>query len=444
MSLSTPKNTPQNTFAENASLKSHYTVLIVGGGQAGLSMSACLQERSIDHLIFEKNTMMHSWKTQRWDSFTLVTPNWQCALPNHPYDGDDPKGFMKRDDIIGYLERFAAKVKPPILESVSVEKITKSADGQFVVLTTQGEFTAEQVVIASGGYLKPIIPRMAERIPETVLQIHSNQYKNAQQLPEGGVLVVGSGQSGAQIAEDLHIDGKKVFLATGNAPRVARQYRGKDVVEWLEDMDYYKKTVDEHPLREGVRDNTNHYVTGRDGGREIDLRKFALEGMELFGLMENYQDGQLIFKPNLSENLKAADDTYKNINARIDSYIEKNGISAPEEAPYQAVWEPSSERENLDLAASGITSIIWCIGFTPDFSWLDLPVFNGMGAPVHHRGVTNEAGLYFIGLPWLHTWGSGRFSGVATDADYLAHCVQTFSASVKDKETANQTLSEVS
>ncbi|MBU1297114.1 MAG: MSMEG_0569 family flavin-dependent oxidoreductase [Gammaproteobacteria bacterium] len=418
----------------------HYSVLIVGGGQAGLSMSACLQEQNIDHLIFEKNTMMHSWKTQRWDSFTLVTPNWQCELPNHPYDGDDPKGFMKREEIIGYLDRFAAKVKPPILEGVSVEKVSKLDNGQFHVVTTKGEFTGDQVVIASGGYLKPIIPRMAERIPENILQIHSNQYKNSQQLPDGAVLVVGSGQSGAQIAEDLHIDGKKVFLATGNAPRVARLYRGKDVVEWLDDMGYYQKSVDEHPLREGVRDNTNHYVTGRDGGREIDLRKFALEGMELFGLMENYQDGQLIFKPNLAANLDAADDTYKNINARIDAYIEKNGIDVPVEPPYQPVWEPKEERENLDLAASGITSIIWCIGFTPDFSWLDLPVFNGMGAPVHRRGVTNEKGVYFIGLPWLYTWGSGRFSGVAADAAYLSNVI----CQAVDEIESTESLSEAS
>ncbi|QRV23419.1 MSMEG_0569 family flavin-dependent oxidoreductase [Marinomonas foliarum] len=418
----------------------HYSVLIVGGGQAGLSMSACLQEQDIDHLIFEKNTMMHSWKTQRWDSFTLVTPNWQCELPNHPYDGNDPKGFMKREEIIGYLDRFAAKVQPPILEGVSVEKVSKLDNGQFHVVTTKGEFTGDQVVIASGGYLKPIIPRMAERIPESVLQIHSNQYKNSQQLPDGAVLVVGSGQSGAQIAEDLHIDGKKVFLATGNAPRVARLYRGKDVVEWLDDMGYYQKSVDEHPLREGVRDNTNHYVTGRDGGREIDLRKFALEGMELFGLMENYQDGQFIFKPNLAANLDAADDTYKNINARIDAYIEKNGIDAPVEPLYQPVWEPKEERENLDLAASSITSIIWCIGFTPDFSWLDLPVFNGMGAPVHRRGVANEKSVYFIGLPWLYTWGSGRFSGVAADAAYLSNVIRQ---AVEEKEST-ESLSEAS
>lgn len=418
----------------------HYSVLIVGGGQAGLSMSACLQEQDIDHLIFEKNTMMHSWKTQRWDSFTLVTPNWQCELPNHPYDGNDPKGFMKREEIIGYLDRFAAKVQPPILEGVSVEKISRLENGQFHVVTTKGEFTGDQVVIASGGYLKPIIPRMAERIPESVLQIHSNQYKKSQQLPDGAVLVVGSGQSGAQIAEDLHIDGKKVFLATGNAPRVARLYRGKDVVEWLDDMGYYKKSVDEHPLREGVRDNTNHYVTGRDGGREIDLRKFALEGMELFGLMENYQDGQLIFKPNLAANLNAADDTYKNINARIDSYIEKNGIDVPVEPQYQPVWEPKEERENLELADSSITSIIWSIGFTPDFSWLDLPVFNGMGAPVHRRGVANEKGVYFIGLPWLYTWGSGRFSGVAADAAYLSNEIRQ---SLEEKKST-ESLSEAS
>ncbi len=413
----------------------HYSVLIIGGGQAGLSMSAYLKEFDIDHLVFEKNTMMHSWKTQRWDSFTLVTPNWQCNLPNHPYDGDEPKGFMKREEIINYLNRFIEKVQPPIIENTSVDNVTKMDNGQFLLQTSQGEFTGNQVVVASGGYVKPIIPRVAERIPKNIEQIHSNQYKNSQQLPEGGVLVVGSGQSGAQIAEDLHIDGKKVFLATGDAPRVARQYRGKDVVEWLDDMDYYKKSVDEHPLREGVRDNTNHYVTGRDGGREIDLRQFAKEGMELFGLMENYDNGQLLFRPNLTANLNAADDVYNNINSRIDAYIEKNSIDAPAAEPYEPVWEPEAEREALDLEASGITSIIWCIGFTPDFSWLNVPVFNGCGVPIHSRGVTSEPGLYFIGLPWLHTWGSGRFSGVSADAHYLSEKIQQrHSASMLDEQ----------
>ncbi|UTW49080.1 MSMEG_0569 family flavin-dependent oxidoreductase [Bacterioplanoides sp. SCSIO 12839] len=406
-------------------IKQHYPVVIVGGGQAGLSMSYRLQKKNIEHLVLEKNQLMNSWKTQRWDSFTLVTPNWQCDLPDHPYDGDDPKGFMNREQTIGYLQRFADKVKAPVMEGVEVQRVSKNESGDYQVVTSKGEFSCDQLVVASGGYHQPIIPRMAERLPETVVQIHSNQYKNAGQLPEGSVLVVGSGQSGAQIAEDLHLEGKKVFLAVGNAPRVARQYRGKDVVEWLDEMGYYRTSVDQHPLREGVRDNTNHYVTGRDGGREIDLRKFALEGMELFGTLDNFDGQNLTFQADLNENLEFADSVYNNINSRVDSYIAENNIDAPEGYQYEPVWQPETEREQLDLAASGITSIVWCIGFRPDFTWLDAPVFNGKGAPVHQRGITQAAGVYFIGLPWLHTWGSGRFSGIAEDSLYLSEAIES-------------------
>lgn len=400
-------------------IKAHHNVIIVGGGQAGLSVSYYLQQQDIDHLIIEKNTMMSTWQDQRWDSFTLVTPNWQCELPGHPYDGDDPKGFMKKQEIIEYLSRFAKKVNPPIEENTSVYKVSTDHTGMYRIETSAGIYTAEQVVVASGGYRVPIIPRMAEKLPPSIVQIHSERYLNPEQLPDGATLVVGSGQSGAQIAEDIHLTGKKVFLATGDAPRVARFYRGKDVVEWLDDMNYYDMSVDEHPLREGVRDNTNHYVTGRDGGREIDLRKFATEGMELYGLMDDYDGENLIFRPNLKDNLDKADKTYLNINARIDAYIEENGIEAPVEEPYSPVWQPEKEREVLNLKESGISSIIWCIGFSPDFSWLDAPVFNGKGHPQHKRGVTLVPGLYFIGLPWLHTWGSGRFSGISRDAKFL-------------------------
>ncbi|MEA3117207.1 MAG: putative flavoprotein involved in transport, partial [Paraburkholderia sp.] len=312
------------------------------------------------------------------------------------------------------------------LEQTEVSRVKRRDDGSYEVMTTRGEFTADHVVVASGGYHRPIVPRMAERVPAGIIQVQSSEYRNAQALPEGAVLVVGSGQSGAQIAEDLHIAGRKVYLAVGEAPRCARFYRGRDVVDWLADMRYYDMPVEQHPLREGVRDNTNHYVTGRDGGRDIDLRKFAMEGMGLYGLLNDLRAGQLCFAPNLAANLDDADDTYNRINAGIDAFIEKNGIDAPPGSRYQPVWRPSAERTTLDLAQSGITSIIWCIGFTPDFSWLDAPVFNGRGYPSHKRGITPLPGLYFIGLPWLHTWGSGRFSGVARDA---AHVVDSINAS---------------
>lgn len=404
----------------------HYSVIIVGGGQAGLSMSHCLQQRGVDHLVIEKRSLVHTWRTQRWDSFCLVTPNWQCNLPGWPYTGSDPHGFMVKDELNDWLAGFVEQVQAPALEGVSVEKVSRAGEAaqRFAVETSAGRFTAGQVVVASGGYHKPVVPRMAERLPSSIVQYHSAQYRNPAQLPEGAVLVVGCGQSGAQIAEDLHLAGRKVFLATGNAPRCARFYRGKDVVDWLADMNYYDMPVTEHPLREGVRDNTNHYVTGRDGGRDIDLRRFALEGMELYGLLTGLDGDLLQFQPNLREHLDHADQVFNSINASIDKFIAAHGIDAPPGASYVPVWEPAEERTSLSLRASGITSVLWCIGFLPDFAWVDAPVFNGRGEPMHLRGVTQQAGLYFLGLPWLHTWGSGRFSGVARDAQHLAERIE--------------------
>lgn len=398
-----------------------YDVLIVGAGQAGLTLSYFLQQAGLSHILLEKRTALHSWKHERWDNFTLVTPNWQCDLPGLAYDGDDPDGFMTGTETVAWLQRFADKVAAPVKEGVEVRQVVQNANGRYLVLASDGTYEAGQVVVCSGGYHEPVIPRMAERLPAQIRQLHSAEYKNAAQLPGGAVLVVGSGQSGAQIAEDLHLAGRKVHLATGDAPRVARFYRGKDVVRWLDDMGYYRMSVDAHPLGRNVRSNTNHYVTGRDGGRDIDLRQFATEGMSLYGSMVDYDHGELVFTPNLAANLEKADNTYNNINARIDAWIESQGITTEEPASlYQPVWTVEEEPTRLDLADAGISTIIWCIGYRPDFKWLDAPVFNGQGHPRHERGVTAQPGLYFLGLPWLHTWGSGRFSGVREDAAYLA------------------------
>ncbi|WP_428416631.1 MSMEG_0569 family flavin-dependent oxidoreductase [Methylibium sp.] len=402
----------------------HHSVAIVGGGQAGLSLSYYLKQRGIDHVVLEKRSPLHAWRTQRWDSFCLVTPNWQCKLPGWEYAGGDPHGFMKKDEIIEYLDGFVKHVDAPVRSGLTVQRAAPRAGGGFEIATSQGHYSADQVVVASGGYHQPIIPRLAERLPRELLQIHSEQYRNAQALPPGKVLVVGNGQSGAQIAEDLHLAGREVVMATGDAPRCARFYRGKDVVDWLADMGYYDMPVHEHPLREGVRDNTNHYVTGRDGGRDIDLRRFASEGMELYGLLTGLEGDTLHFNPDLRANLDHADRIYNGINAAIDKHIEKAGLDAPPPSAYRPVWEPAAERTRLSLRESGIGAVIWCIGFSPDFSWLDAPVFNGRGQPGHVRGVTALPGLYFIGLPWLHTWGSGRFSGVARDALYLAEQIE--------------------
>lgn len=407
-------------------MKQHYSVIVVGGGQAGLSISYYLKNRGIDHIIFEKNQIGYAWQAQRWDSFCLVTPNWQCTLPGYAYSGDDPEGFMQKDEIVQFIKDYAKSFNPPIREGVEVFKVKKNQClGLFEIITSIGEYTADQVVVATGGYHLPLVPRMAERLPEDMLQLHSCEYKNPQSLPDGEVLVVGTGQSGCQIAEDLHRAGKRVHLCVGSAPRTARRYRGKDVVDWLDRMGYYDLTIDNHPDRENVRTKTNHYVTGRDGGHEIDLRTFALEGMGLYGSLKNIRGSRLEFKPNLKQNLDHADDVAESIKQSIDRFIEQNQIAAPTEPPYHPVWQPETELE-LDYRQAHITSVVWCIGYQMDFRWIEVPVFDGLGYPSHNRGVTGVRGLYFLGLPWLYTWGSGRFSGIARDAEYLGEKISTF------------------
>jgi putative flavoprotein involved in K+ transport len=330
---------------------------------------------------------------------------------------------MVKSEIIRYVESYAASFDPPLHQGVEVSALRRQDDGRYEVETRAGleirTFTADQVVIAIGGYHLPTVPRYAERLSPSIQQIHAADYRNADALPPGEVLIVGTGQSGCQLAEDLHLAGRKVHLCLGGAPRTARRYRGKDVVEWLHAMGHYDLPVDQHPMKEKVRKKANHYVTGRDGGRDIDLRKFAAEGMRLYGRLVDVQDGQLRFGGDLIRNLDNADAASDRIKDGIDDFIAKNGIEAvaePREAP---VWAPESEPETLDYIAAGITSVIWCIGYRSDFRWVQIPVFDGEGYPGHRRGITPVPGLYFIGLSWLYTWGSGRFSGVARDAEHI-------------------------
>ncbi len=405
----------------------HYDVIIIGGGQAGLSLSYHLVQAGIHHVVLERDEIFHAWKKERWDSFCLVTPNWQCKLPGYEYAGVDPHGFMVKSEIIKFVEGFAETFNPPVRAGVAVTSLMQGSGG-FLLHTSQGDLTAAQVCIATGGYHKPITPRMAERLPSRLVQLHANQYRNPAQLPEGAVLVVGTGQSGCQIAEDLHLAGRKVHLAVGSAPRVSRFYRGRDIVDWLQDMGHYDLAITDHPMQESVRGKSNHYVTGRDGGRDIDLRKFANEGMSLHGHLTTVAGERVEFAADLAVNLDHADKVNDRIKDSIDAYIAAQNINAPLESRYMPVWQPAAANPPLDLAAAGISSIVWCVGYQPDYAWVHVPVFTGRGTASHLRGVTAVPGLYFLGLPWLHTWGSGRFAAIARDAahlaDYMINAVQ--------------------
>ena len=401
----------------------HYSVLVIGGGQAGLSMSAELKSEGIGHVLLEKHRRGHNWREFRWDSFCLVTPNWQCQLPGFDYvrdfGGTDPHGFMQREEILDYFDAFVRKVAPPLMEGVGVEKLSRAPSGQFSAETTEGLFTADQVVVAVGGYHRENIPRIAMRLPPRLKQIHSSLYKSPGQFPPGAVLVIGTGQSGCQIAEDLHLSGRKVHLCVGSAPRAPRVYRGRDAVDWLADMGYYEMPVEDHPKGDGVRAQANHYLTGRDGGREIDLRRFALEGMALHGRLKEIEGEVLSFRDDLAKNLDEADAVYNGIRATIDRHIAATRIDAPVDAPYVPSWRPSGPSAPVDCAVEQISAVVWATGFASDYRWMDVPAFDGKGYPGHVRGVSPVSGLYFLGLPWQHTWGSGRFSGVARDARHL-------------------------
>ena len=406
-------------------LAEHVPVAIVGGGQAGLSMSWNLRRLGIEHVVIERSKAFHAWHQERWDAFTLVTPNFQCRLPGHPYPGDEPEGFMVKSEILTYLDGFLRDLDPPLHEGVAVTRLARAAgDCAFELTTTAGTLTADQVVLAVGGYHTPWAPPAVEAaIGDEIVKLHSNAYRNPTALPAGAVLVVGTGQSGAQIAEDLHLAGRDVHLCLGDAPRCARRYRGRDVVSWLEDMGHYDVPIDEHPVGNDARKEANHYVTGRDGGRDLDLRLFASQGMSLHGLLLSVDGGVASFADDLRTNLDAADATYNRINAGIDRWIAAHGIETVDgPSAYEPVWQPPpGAPQPLDLAAAGITSVVWCTGFRPDWGWVEVPFLDESGYPDHVRGVVGATtGLYVLGLPWLYTWGSGRFAGVARDAKHVA------------------------
>ncbi|NIY72333.1 MSMEG_0569 family flavin-dependent oxidoreductase [Marivivens donghaensis] len=402
----------------------HIPVVIVGGGQAGLSVAYCLKQKGVESIVFERHHRFHSWRVNRWDSFCLVTPNWQCRLPDFHYDreygGTDPDGFMLRGEITDYLDAFCAMSQPDLREGVEVTRVAPSAEG-FTVETSIGKWTCDQVVIATGGYDTPIEPPYAKNLSPEIVQMHSVDYRRPEQLPEGGVLIVGTGQSGVQLMEDFVRAGRPVSLAVGPAPRSPRKYRGRDATDWLYDAGHYDITIDTHPDPVKALTQTNHYMSGRDGGKEIDLRQFHVDhGVELYGSLADMAGTEVRFLPDLAKNLDDADRSYVGIRTQIDAFIAREGIDAPAPPPFVKVWEPEQERTDLNLAEAGITSVLWAIGFRPDYSWIEADAFDARGKPVFDRGVTDHPGLYFIGLGWLNTWGSGRFLGIEEDSRHLA------------------------
>ncbi len=401
-------------------MTTHTAVAVIGGGQAGLSVSWYLGRAGVDHVVLEADTPVHAWADTRWDNFTLVTPNWHCKLPGYAYAGPDPDGFMTRDEVVAWLSGWLDTFTPPVRTHTRVTRLAQHPEGFELTLDDGESLTCAHAVVATGGYPLPVIPPYASTLDRGIAQIHSEQYRNAEQLPDGAVLVVGTGQSGAQIAEDLHLAGRQVHLAVGSAPRVARFYRGRDCMTWLADMGLYDKAAQQYPGGKAAIEKTNHYVTGRDGGRDVDLRQFATEGMMLYGTLADGKDALLRFEPTLTTALDYADAVYNSICTDIDRHIEAAGIDAPPPSRYEPVWTSEIDPTELDLVAAGVTSIVWAIGYRPDYRWIEASAFDGGGRPMQTRGITNVDGLSFVGLPWMHTWGSGRFLGIDRDAQHVA------------------------
>jgi putative flavoprotein involved in K+ transport len=393
--------------------------IVVGGGQAGLSAGWHLKQAGCDHVVLDRGQIGDTWRN-RWDSFCLVTPNRLCQLPGFPYDGDDPDGFMLRDQIVDYVERFARSFGSPYQGGVEIERVGASGDaGRFRLVTSKGEFTADNLIIAAGTHQHPNIPGWDRKLPAEITKLHTRDYRTPGQLPDGAVLVVGSGQSGCQVAEDLHGTGREVHLCVGNAGRIPRRYRGRDILEWDVVTGYFDLMVDDHPKGRDIRFKPHPHLSGRDGGHTIDLRQMALNGVRLHGKVLDAEGSAIRLSGNLAETLDSIDRGCRATMDGIDSYIVEHGLDAPEADIDPVDWEPAPGSPLLDLDQAGIKSVIYATGFHFDFGWIDLPVFDARGYPRYERGVTEIPGLYFVGLHWMHTQGSGLFYQVGRDAKYV-------------------------
>lgn len=396
--------------------------IIVGAGHSGLGMGYCLAQRKRRFIILEKGAALTPAWRSRWDSFTLVLPNWTLQLPGYAYQGDDPNGFMTRDEMVRYLEGFAATFQPDIRFGSEVTSIEQEPGSEnFLVRTRDHTYGANHVIVATGAYQTPRLPAFQRNLSDECTQLHTSEYHNPQKLPEGAVLVVGSGQSGCQIAEELYMAGRKVYLCVGGAIRMPRTYRGKDTVEWLGDMGFFDVTVDKlSSPREKFA--ANPFLTGKNGGHSLDLHQFAKDGVVLLGRLRDAQGSRIFLAPTLMESLAKIDNFVAEMTGRIDQYIEKNHIAA-EEAPVQAPLNDGYAAEvieELDLHAAGIKSIIWATGYRYNYSLVKFPVFDEDGYPIQTRGISAVPGLYFVGMQFMYKRKSGLPWGIGADAEYIA------------------------
>ena len=416
--------------------------IVVGGGQAGLAMSEHLSKCDVPHVVLERNRIAERWRSERWDSLVANGPAWHDRFPGMEFPDAHPDSFVPKEKVADYFVAYAKQIAAPIRCGVDVKKVQrKEGRPGFLVETSHGLMEANNVVAATGAFQCPIIPTL---VPEDsgIFQIHSTAYRNPSQLPNGAVLVVGAGSSGVQIADELLRAGKRVYLSVGPHDRPPRAYRGRDYCWWLGVLGKWDAET-----RGPGMEHVTIAVSGARGGFTIDFRRLAAEGITLLGRTESFNNGTVTFAPDLADNLARGDANYLAVLDEADAYALRNGLRLPEETEARKIGPDPECVTNpvlaLKLVAAGITSIIWATGFTSDYSWLKVDVFDETGKPKHQRGVSSEPGIYFLGLSWQSRRGSAFIWGVWHDAKHLADRIATQRKYLEYHASAQDTQSKV-
>lgn len=390
-------------------------VAIIGAGQAGLSTSWFLKQANVDHVVLEGGRPFETWRSRRWDSFCLVTPNWSgTMLPGAKYGGD-LDGFMPRDELVAFFEGWAASFDPPVLAGREVSAIDQDEDG-FMLTTGNGGIRARTVVVASGGYQRPHRPANSTQVPKGVAQLITEEYRNPSQLDPGGVLIVGSGQTGCQLAEELHQAGRKVILSCGRAPWAPRRMGGHDLVWWLIETGFADRTVDMLPSP-AARLLSNPLTSGHGGGHDLHLRTLHAMGVELIGRYVGAEDNELHFADDLAQSTDGGDDLTRGLMKWVAALCERREMSVPWQVP-EPMRVPA--RTVVDVERDGISTVIWTTGFRPDFGWVHFPIFDEMGFPIQKDGASAVPGLYFMGVHFLRRARSATLYGARDDAEIVA------------------------
>jgi len=396
--------------------------LVIGGGQAGLAMSRCLSDRSVDHVIVERGRVAERWRTERWDSLRLLTPNWQTRLPGFRYSGPEPDSYMSMAQLIDFFEQYAASFDAPIQSDTAVLAVER-AGSQFRVQTSRGTWLARHVVVATGYSDLPLIPPLARRLSPRVVQIVPTQYRNPAQLPPGGVLVVGASATGVQLADEIHASGRRVTLAVGRHQRLPRTYRGRDILWWLDTMGVFDATEEDVFNVQTSRSQTSLQLVGRSDIPSLDIVFLKRHGVRVLGRLVDAQYEQATFDDDLVATAAASDVKLAQLLLRIDAFIPSTGLGAAGPAePFAPTWPSAlnTPRATIDLRNDGINTVVWATGFKRRYPWLKIPVLDERGDIRHHAGITPEPGLFVLGMHFQRRRKSAFIDGVGDDAAFLA------------------------